>query len=114
MRLKQNIPAKAIANMKIVGLLGFKFDMKVLILEVELGIFLMFLNLWGCVDYLGLLISAHITAVAIATLSDSEVWLSAGYGGMNNLCVTFCAIRSDTPRPSLPITIKPLFSSWVE
>ena len=59
MMLKQNIPAKAIANMKIVGLLGFKFDMKVLILEVELGIFLMFLNLW---DLCGLFGSSYLGA----------------------------------------------------
>lgn len=52
--------------------------------------------------------SEQVMAVAIATLSDSEVALPIGKFGMNNLWVIYCAALLLIPLPSLPITISPL------
>ena len=64
--------------MKTVGLFGLS-SLNIFLmglLDVELEVVELIVVSLGFVcrqDYLGLLISAHITAVAIATFSDSEV-----------------------------------------
>lgn len=57
--------------------------------------------------------SATVMAVAIPTLSDSEVGDSGGYEGMRSRWVTQSATSGEMPCPSLPMTMMPVGVSGV-
>lgn len=81
---------------------------------------IMYISGSDCTNFWKILLSAYllrrnsdsVIAVAILTLSDSDVGTSGGKDGMSSRLSTNDATSADIPRPSLPITMIPEDERW--